>query len=433
MKVLNSPHISPFGGLNFVLEEFERLGVGAHLNDALPQLATQSAYSWKDTFYALSSIFFCGGDCIEDLSGNLKSALEEQPFFQAPSADTVLKRIKELSTEIALFKARRGNKEHQFCFNDQLLKVNLKLIKKHLSTSTEPVVFDYDNTLLHNNKADAQRTYSGGYGYCPGVGFIGKQVVYVENRNGSSTPHTLQEDTFERVFQLFKEENIKVDMVRVDSASYSLRTLSGLHKQGVKFYVRANINSLIARTIADLPEHAWEAVETKEGKVLRSSFPFTPFYEVARKHKEYDLLQEYRLVVTKVPNKQRQLDLFTNESCTYLAIITNDMDMGKDEVVDFYNGRGAIERQFDVLKNDFGWKKLPFSRLEQNLVYLILTGTIRNLYDQVINRFSVIYKGLKPTDRIKKFIFRFISIPAKWIRHAGQKVLRLYGKTELMT
>ena len=33
------------------------------------------------------------------------------------------------------------------------------------------------------------------------------------------------------------------------------------------------------------------------------------------------------------------------------AILTNDQDKSDDEVVDFYNQRGAAEKEFDVLKN----------------------------------------------------------------------------------
>ncbi len=60
--------------------------------------------------------------------------------------------------------------------------------------------------------------------------------------------------------------------------------------------------------------------------------------------------------------------------------MTNDFEMTDDEVVFFYNARGAREREFDVLKNDFGWDKMPFSKLEQNTVFLIIMAMCKNLY-----------------------------------------------------
>lgn len=52
MKVINSSDISPFGGLNFVLKEFESLNLGNLLNENLPCLPVQSKYQWKDILYS---------------------------------------------------------------------------------------------------------------------------------------------------------------------------------------------------------------------------------------------------------------------------------------------------------------------------------------------------------------------------------------------
>ena len=53
MKVLKSSDINPFGGLNFVLEEFNSLSIDKILNENLPLLSTQTKYSWKDILYLL--------------------------------------------------------------------------------------------------------------------------------------------------------------------------------------------------------------------------------------------------------------------------------------------------------------------------------------------------------------------------------------------
>tara|TARA_R110002020_G_scaffold97708_3_gene233164 strand:+ start:581 stop:904 length:324 start_codon:yes stop_codon:yes gene_type:complete len=104
-----------------------------------------------------------------------------------------------------------------------------------------------------------------------------------------------------------------------------------------------------------------------------------------------------------------------------------------DEIAYFYNQRGAIEKEFDVLKNDFGWNNLPFSKLEQNTVFLFFTAICRNLYHYIINKFSKSFKHLKANFRIKKFIFRFIAIPAKWVRSSRQDTLKIYGNIHFKT
>ncbi len=49
---------------------------------------------------------------------------------------------------------------------------------------------DHDNTLIFTNKSDATKSYKTKNGYCPGVGIIGNQIVFFENRN--SDAKTLQ-------------------------------------------------------------------------------------------------------------------------------------------------------------------------------------------------------------------------------------------------
>ena len=66
-------------------------------------------------------------------------------------------------------------------------------------------------------------------------------------------------------------------------------------------------------------------------------------------------------------------DLF-GDRYTYRCIITNDWDSEEKSIIETYNKRGARERDFDRLNNDFGWKHLPCSFLNENTVYIILTA-----------------------------------------------------------
>ena len=56
----------------------------------------------------------------------------------------------------------------------------------------------------------------------------------------------------------------------------------------------------------------------------------------------------------------------------------------------------------------------------------LLVGIIRNFYKVIIQRLDVKKYGLNATSRIKAFVFRFISVPAKWIRTSRQYVLNIY-------
>ncbi len=125
--------------------------------------------------------------------------------------------------------------------------------------------------------------------------------------------------------------------------------------------------------------------------------------------------------------KDGQVNLFTGEAFNYQTILTNGFSLTDNQVVCFYNARGACEREFDELKNDFGWKKMPFSKIDQNSVFLILMAMCKNLYNHMIVKFSEKAKCLTSHFRIKKFIFRFICMPAKWVRSGRVNKLNIYS------
>lgn len=431
MKVLKSSSITSFGGLNFVLEELDNLGLGQILHQSLPILSSQSKYNWKDILYSFWSIFFCGGDCTEDLSIHLKEVFTNHPSIKVPSPDRVLKRMKELSCPLQYFETTRGSNMHEFGINDRLNKLNIRVLKNLSLINKRKNILDYDNTILFTEKADAAMTYKKSTGYCPGVGIIGNKVVYLENRNGQSGAQILQQDTLKRMFDLLKSQGIEIDVFRADSASYQLSTLSVISGNANKFYIRGRMSESIHEAICQI-EH-WEEVKLDDKTVYRGEVKFIPFEKIAKRTKQQHLLNEYRMVVTKEKRNDGQANLFTGEAFNYSTIVTNDNKMTADQVVHFYNQRGAIEREFDVLKNDFGWNNMPFSKLKYNTVFLILTAICRNIYYYIINSFSKKYKHLSPSFRIKKFIFRFITIPAKWTKTSRMWKLRIYSELHFKT
>ena len=88
--------------------------------------------------------------------------------------------------------------------------------------------------------------------------------------------------------------------------------------------------------------------------------------------------------------------------------------------------RGGKERIFDDMNNGFGWDRLPKSFMAENTVFLLLTALSRNFYRFIMERLDVTKFRLKVTSRIKAFVFRFISVPAKWIKTSRQYVLNIY-------
>lgn len=431
MKILNSKSISAFGGINFVLEFLESNNLGGVFNNFLPELKSQSQYTWKDIFYSISSIYLCGGDCIEDLQTHLKSHFKDNPYVNIPSSDTVLRRLSQLSEENIDCETKFGTVKHVYNTNPVLEKLNISILKKLGIFSSKELTLDYDNTIIFNEKNDSKMTYKRNWGYQPGVCTINEeQVLYIENRNGNSDAKSFQADTLERIFNLLRSNNIrKADHFRADAASYQYEVVKLLNEQVKYFYIGCR-NSYVEKYFSQVTQ--WEPLSGDKDEFMEvGELMIIPFKKNAKSDGQTP--KEYRLIVKRKLKEDKQLDIFTQDAYEYRAILTNNTILCAIEIAQFYNHRGNMERQFDILKNDFGWNHMPFSLLKSNTVFLYLTAICRNLYRKIIAHFSERIKSLKPTYRVKKFLFRFIILPAKWIKRSRQIKLRIYGTVNFCT
>lgn len=133
----------------------------------------------------------------------------------------------------------------------------------------------------------------------------------------------------------------------------------------------------------------------------------------------------YRLVIQRQRRMDGTREIWEGEY-TYRCILTNDFESDVRDIVEFYNLRGGKERVFDDMNNGFGWKRLPKSLMSENTVYLLMTALIRNFYKTLVKRMNVKDFGLSQTSRIKTFVFKYISVAAKWIKTAGEYRLNVY-------
>jgi hypothetical protein len=431
MKIQNFKPISAFGGINFVFEHLKKNNIDKLFNQNLPVLKNQSKYKWTDIIYSVLSIYMCGGDCIEDLQTHLKDHFIKNPFVNMPSPDTVLRRLSGLLQENQKCRTKRGKVDHTYNTNQLLERLNILLLKKLGVFEAKELTIDYDNTIIFNEKSDSKMTYKRNPGYQPGVCTINEQqVLYIENRNGNSDAKSFQADTLKRMFNLLKNNNIKkIDHFRADAASYQYDVIKLLNKNVKKFYIGCK-NSYVEKYFAQISN--WKSFTSSCDVPMEiGEITIIPFQQQAQDDKKVP--KEFRMVVKRKRKEDKQLDLFTSDTFEYHAILTNDIELTAEEVGHFYNHRGNMEKQFDILKNDFGWKRMPFSKLKQNTVFLYITAICRNLYQNIITYFSKTIKSLQPTFRVKKFLFRFIILPSEWIRRARQNYLRIYGKINFST
>ena len=59
---------------------------------------TSYGYQYSEIAGSLSSVYFCGGDCVEDVTSHLMPHLSLHPTLRTCSSDTILRGISELAT-----------------------------------------------------------------------------------------------------------------------------------------------------------------------------------------------------------------------------------------------------------------------------------------------------------------------------------------------
>ncbi len=415
MKLQKKPTpISPFAGISFVNEFYKKYGLTQLIDNELGARCLPVGYSYSDILTNFMNIFFCGGNCAEDIQANLGKDLKLIPGNFVPSADTLLRGIKELSTENTTYESVR-NKKYDFNINEKLNDLNIKLLllTKQLEKDSS-YDFDYDNQIIHTEKHDAKKTYKMSNGYCPGVATLGDRIVYIENRDGNANVKFEQAPTLLRAYNLLKNNNIDVDRSRMDAGSYTKEVIEVVANHSKLFYIRANKSADFFRQICEIT--TWEEVMINYQKYEVASIPFTHFFAE----------KGYRLVIMREKGASQQVDIFTGDTYTYRSILTNDLQSTEKEIIEYYNQRGACEKTFDVMNNDFGWSHLPCSFMNENTAFMIIMAMAKNFYNYFVATVSIIFEDIKPTTRLKRFIFRFINVAGKWTYSGRQWILILF-------
>ena len=416
MKITYSTSkINSFGGINFADSIIGNTQVFETIDQFLGNRGVRAQYRYSDLFRSYLLMTFCGGECAEDITEHLRQELGQVKNFDVCSADTLLRMQKELATKKETI-VSATNIRHDFNINIAMNRLMVKLLVQtgQLSPGYGEYIYDYDNQFIPTEKYDSKRSYKKADGYFPGIASINNCPVYIENRNGNSNVKYKQNETLKRSYTLLDEFGIQVKHSRMDCGSFDKTVVPVVEANSTCFYIRAQRCESLYNQIKEIT--SWETVTIGFKEYQVASVEYAPF----------GWKKTYRYVITREKNSDAQASLFTGDDFTYRAIMTNNYEMSDKEVVEFYNDRGNSERLFDEMNNDFLWKKMPFSFLHENTVFLVMMAICRNLFHFLTEFISRKLDFVRPNFRLKKFIFRFMVVPSKWIKQGRQNVLRLF-------
>jgi len=92
-----SQNITPFGGISYVNFQFKRSGLTQLIDNELVIRDNGTGYSHSEIFRSLSKVFFCGGECANDIQVHLRDTLKQIPGNAVPGPYTMLWKIKSLA------------------------------------------------------------------------------------------------------------------------------------------------------------------------------------------------------------------------------------------------------------------------------------------------------------------------------------------------
>ena len=411
---IKSEKLTPFGGIFSIMEQFDSM-LSSVIDSILGLRCKLYGYQYSEIFRSLMYVYFCGGSCIEDVSTHLMKHLLLHPRLRTYSADTILRAIEELTCENTTYTSDSG-KSYDFNIADNMNKLLVNaLLKTSLLEVGKEYDLDFDHQYIETEKYDAKPTYKKFLGYGPGVAVIGDNIVGIENRDGNTNVRFCQKDTLERIFNRLENAGICISRARMDCGSCSEETVCMVEAHCKFFYIRAN-------RCASLYDSMFALTGWKKAEINGIEFELNSILVEKWKGKHTGLSFRDKGV--------RTVCLTFGRGNTLTYALTNDYESSARDIVEFYNLRGGKERIFDDKNNGFRWNRLPKSFMAQNTVFLLMNAIIRNFYKAIIQKMDVKRFRLKHTSRVETFVFRFISVPAKWIRMSRQNILNVYTDNE---
>ena len=415
----SNKNITPFGGLNFIYQAMNRMGLDKFLDKQIGSRSVFAKYSYSDVVYSLFGNALTHGSFVADLEV-LKEKYSKQVFHKIPSPDTVEYVCQELKTANILIETDKGV-HHQLNYNNEMNETLVALAVKSNQLSSEQKwnTLDFDNMITENEKQDAAYTYKHSKGYHPNMAFIGRIPVHIENRNGNTPAKYQQKETLERCFDNLKTHNIKIKNFRADAASYQKEVIEVAEKNAEFFYIRMLNFEDIRECCGKIGN--WQTVEVNYEKKEVASILYAPFGGE----------KQYRIVVTRKKRKDTQIDLLSGSAYTYQGIITNNKKDTEKEAIEFYNQRGDAENSNRYMLGDFNLHHLPFPDMDTNTVYMYLMAMCATLFEWVK---TVLVKnktkGITLNMRIKAVCFHYIAVATTLIKHANQKILKVFSSQE---
>jgi hypothetical protein len=210
----------------------------------------------------------------------------------------------------------------------------------------------------------------------------------------------------------------RIKNFRDDSAAYRMDVMTYCCVEGINYYISADKDKAVRRTINGIKTSQWKMMEDKYSKNEGTKWAETRHVM----SKGFTV----RMLVLRWENPDP--DLFEASPYCYHAIVTNNFEIEPMEWLKMHNGRmGTIEHSHEEIKNGLGCDYAPSHEFEKNRGYFLIGILAYNMVE-IFKRF---YMGMSTINwKIKTIRYQFIHVCGKIVKSGRRFCCKIMNVTD---
>lgn len=408
VKQIRDISIDSYGGLQFFHRFIEKTNFEKIIRQELGERPAQAQYSYKDVITSFTANCLAGGSYTEDLNilRDKQSSLAGNSYCSSDTFTRVTRQLIDMD-HMELKQTTKGT-ETEFFFNRPLNRVLLLSFKRYFGKEGYKTL-DHDHTKIFTNKPDAKACYKG-KGYYASF-FSSDQIpLYVSMQSGNATPKSDLPEVLRQGLEAIRDGGLSFEIFRADGACYSEDVIR-LIGEYCKYYIVRSQKSSYRQKAIDLSACKQVTIDKINYRIFEEE---DVFGEKPCRRVYYQVVKEEK-------------DLFSDQEFSEIITNLSEEEFSTGQVIAFYFARGAEERMFDEMKNDFILAHLPFSEAPFNLCYALMSALSLLLF-RAFKKFvhGVVGDYILPKMRVKQILFRLLAFPARMIHRSRRHIYNFY-------
>jgi hypothetical protein len=399
-------NVTPFGGLIFMKEMFEKTGIMKQfMKEDLPLSFSQNSYTASNIIECFMASVWCGA-C---------------NFLQTEHIryDETLKEIFDWARIPSHVTYGRFFKKFSWKRNDEVFPNIQRWWYNQLHFNN--ITLDFDSTVMtrYGLQDGAKKGYNphkkGRPSHHPLMAFI-SEVRMVANawlRSGNTSSASSFNEFLEETLSILQDKTI--GLLRADSGFYSQHIFDILEEKKLPYVIAAKMHKPLQYAIKDIP--VWTVVDAGIW-IAETAYQAKGW----SKPRRIVVVKQYIPMRPKAGGKIIKLfdDELYYENYRYHAFVTNQL-LPSEQIWNQYKGRGDAENRIKELKYDFaiqGFNVKEFYATEAAFRMVMITYNLLSLFRQ-----SILQSPIQ--QRLSNIRFNCFTVGAWVTKKGNSKVLKM--------